>query len=224
MKSKRNSVPAMRLLYGMIAGLLLGISALAIYIIQDHFREPEPVDTGHFNVEGEAQFDGVIRIEPPIVVPNFALTNQDGYQTSLRDLNGRHALLTFGFTNCPDICPLTLSDFQQISELLGDQADQVEFVFISVDGSRDSPAVLREYLRFRELAGITALTGSEEKLREIGAPFGLSFEISGDTSTGAYSVNHTVGSFLIDSKGRWIMRFQFGVPADQIAAELVKLL
>ena len=224
MKSKRNSGSILRLLYGMIAGLLIGISALAIYLVHEQLRRPEVIDTGHFSVEGEAEFDGAIQIEPPIDVSDFTLTDQDGEQFKVSDLRGQHVLLTFGFTNCPDMCPLTLSDFQQVKDLLGDRAERVAFVFISVDGRRDSPSVLRSYFDFRELDGIIALTGDEDYVREIGAPFGLSFEASGDVSAGAYSVNHTAGSFLLDGRGRWIMRFQFGLPPDRTAAELHKLL
>lgn len=224
MKSKRRSASIQRLLYGMIAGLLLGISALVIYLVQDHLREPRPGLTDPFSVEGAAEFDGALRIEPPIDVPDFTLIDQNGQPFTTSALRGRHALLTFGFTNCPDICPLTLSDLQQVKELLGDRAAGLAVVFISVDGRRDSPSVLRSYFAFRKLDDIIALTGGEDKVRAIGAPLGLSFEVAGDRSTGAYSVNHSAGSFLLDSRGRWIMRFQFGLPPERIAAELQKLL
>ena len=224
MKSKRNSTAYLRLLYGAITGLLIGISALAIYLVQDRLRAPKADDIADFSVEGEVRFDGAIRIEPPIVVPDFTLIKQDGRKTSLRDLRGQFVLLTFGFTNCPDICPLTLSDLQRIKELLGKSAERLAFVFISVDGSRDTPAALHDYFAFRELDGIIGLTGAEDYVRELGAPFGLSFEVSGEAAAAAYSVNHTAGSFLLDPRGRWIMRFQFGLPPDRVATELSELL
>ena len=208
----------------MIAGLLIGIAALTIYLVHIQLREPEAVDSGRFNVEGAADYDGVIRIEPPIDLPNITLSNQDGEPFNISDLRGRYILLTFGFTNCPDICPLTLSDLQQVRILLGDRADEVAFVFISVDGRRDTPAVLRRYFTFRGLDGIMALTGSEDTVRVFGAPLGLSFEVSSEVSAGAYTVNHSAGSFLLDARGRWIMRYQFGLPPDRIAAELRTLL
>ena len=224
MKSKRKPAFFVHLLYGMIAGLLIGISAITVFLVQDRLRQPATIDTGHFKVESEAGFDGVIRIQPPINVADFTLINQDGNATSLRDLRGRYVLLTFGFTNCPDICPLTLSDFQRVNNMLDDHSEQMAFVFISVDGQRDTPAALRSYLSFRGMESIIGLTGDEKDVREIGAPFGLSFEVIGDASTGAYSVNHTAGSFLLDPQGRWIMRYQFGVPPDKIAAQLNELL
>lgn len=220
MKHKRKRAQVVYILYSSIAGLLIGISALSVYLIQERMRATEAADADHFQVEGEAEFDGVIRIEPPIELPDFTLTSQDGDPTGLRDLRGRFVLLTFGFTNCPDICPLTLSDFQLVKGLLGDHSFEVAFVFISVDRSRDKPKVLRNFLAYRKLDDIIGLTGAETDVHAAGEPLGLSFERSGQASAGSYTVNHTAGSFLLDRRGRWIMRFQFGVPPETIAAEL----
>lgn len=224
MNSKRNRATIHRLLYSVIAGLLIGISALALYLVHDQMRQTEAIQSQAFAIEGEADFDGTIRIKPSIAFPEFTLTDQHGEPFNSSDLRNRYALLTFGFTNCPDICPLTLNDFQQIRALLGAAAEQMAFVFVSVDGSRDTPAVLRRYLQFRELDGIIALTGGEADVREFGAPFGLAFEVSGKLADGSYAVNHSAGSYLLDDRGRWIMRFHFGVPAERIAAELRELL
>ena len=224
MNSKRIRATIHRLLYSVIAGLLIGITALALYLVHDRLRQSEAIQSEAFAVDGKADFDGAIAIEPPIAVPDFTLTDQQGEPFNSSELRNRHALLTFGFTNCPDICPLTLNDFQQIKALLGAAAEQMAFVFVSVDGSRDTPAVLRRYLQFRELDGIIALTGGEADVREIGASFGLAFEVSGKLADGSYAVNHSAGTYLLDDRGRWIMRFHFGVPAERIAAELRKLL
>ena len=134
MKSKREPGRVALLLYSMIAGLIIGISALAIFLIQDRLRGPESSAADHFSVEGEAEFDGAIPIQPPIELPDFTLSNQHGESTSMPDLIGRYTLLTFGFTNCPDICPLTLNDFERVSDILGGQSKAVAFVFVSVDG------------------------------------------------------------------------------------------
>ena len=219
-KSKRQTHLATRLLYSVVAGLLLGIAALAIYLYQDSLRQPQPVNTGHFEVLSEATFDGVIEIDPPLAMPDFSLTNQYSERVSLIDLRGRYVLLTFGFTHCPDICPLTLNDYQRIGDMLGGSAGQVHFVFVSVDGKRDTPEALQSYLSFRKLERIIGLTGDEDAVRALGEPYGLSFAISDQASGGSYAVNHTAGSFLLDPLGRWVKRFHFGVPPSAIAAEL----
>jgi protein SCO1/2 len=207
----------------LLAGLLLGIAALALFLLYDGMREREAVSTGPFDVAGSAAVDGVLSIDPPLDMPAFELFDSGGNSVRLSDFRGRHALLTFGFTHCPDICPLTLNDFERTRGLLGDLADSVAFVFISVDGKRDTPAALREYFEFRNLDTIVALTGDEATVLALGEPFGLSFEISNENESGSYLINHTTGSFLLDQAGRWIRRYQFGVPPETIAADLAAL-
>ncbi len=224
LKTKRVSILFGRLLYGLLAGLLLGIAALAIFLIYDRRREPKPVNTGPFAVEGAAAFDGILAIDPPVDLPPFVLTDSKGRSVRLADLRGGHTLLTFGFTHCPDICPLTLNDFARIRRLLGDLTEHITFVFVSVDGKRDTPEALRQYFEFRQLHDISALTGDEASVRALGQPFGLAFEISDEGRSGGYLINHTTGAFLLDPAGRWIKRYQFGVPPDTIAAELRTLL
>lgn len=224
LQTKRASFLFCRLLYGTLAGLLLGIAALALFLIQDRLRESEAVSAGPFQVAGSAAFDGVLAIDPPVDTPEFKLTDSMGNTVRRSDLHGRHTLLTFGFTHCPDICPLTLNDFERSRQLLGDLAEKIAFVFISVDGQRDTPATLRQYFEFRQLDRIAALTGDEASVRAIGAPFGLSFEISDDNRAGVYMINHTSGAFLLDQSGRWIRRYQFGVPPETVVADLRSLL
>lgn len=224
MKTKRDSHLFGRLLYSLLAGLLLGIAALAIFLIHDRMREKESVSTGPFRVDGSSAVDGVLAIDPPVDIPAFELTESNGNSVRLTDFRGRHTLLTFGFTHCPDICPLTLNDFARIRRLLGDSAVKITFVFISVDGKRDTPAALRQYFEFRQLNDIRALTGDEASVLALGEPFGLSFEINDEGRADSYLINHTTGSFLLDQAGRWIKRYQFGVPPDTIAADLRTLL
>lgn len=224
LKTKRNSYLFGRLLYGLLAGLLLGIAALAIFLIHDRIRVRESVSTGPFKLEGAAAVDGVLAIDPPVDIPEFELIDSNGNSVRLADFRGRHLLATFGFTHCPDVCPLTLNDFERIQRLLGNRASRIAFVFISVDGERDTPAALRQYFGFRQYEHIQALTGNEASVRALGEPFGLSFEISDENETNGYMINHTTGSFLLDRSGRWIKRYQFGVPPDTIVADLRTLL
>ncbi len=211
-------------LYSLIAGMLIGISALAVFLLYDRRRESEAYETNHFQVDDSLKYDGVIAINPPVDLPGFILTSSEGEPLSSSDFQGRFVLLTFGFTHCPDICPLTLSDFQQIQNLLGSEAAKIKFVFVSVDGKRDSPEALSEYFAFRRLVDIIALTGDEELIREMGAPLGLSFEVGEEDTRGGYMVNHSAGSFLLDPEGRWTIRYQFGVPPGRIASDLQALL
>ncbi|MCY3781071.1 MAG: SCO family protein [Chloroflexi bacterium] len=211
------------ILYGLIAGLIIGISALAVFLLIDRFSSRGKSENAQIQ-DITADFDGTIAIDPPIAVPDIKLANSDNELAGLSDWRGQFVLLTFGFTHCPDVCPLTLSEFQRIQSQLGRLADEVQFVFVSVDGARDSPAVLREYFSFRGYDEIIALTGSEEVIRALGAPLGLAFEVGEELTRGGYLVNHTAGSFLLDRNGSWITRYQFGVPPATIVADLRRLL
>lgn len=213
-----------QLLYAFIAGLLIGISALVLVLVFGLTPPAQQPSTSPFTVSDLAEYDGVTRIDPPQAIPLSPLLNLQGNVTDLSDFSGKYALLTFGFTHCPDICPLTLNDYRQTQRLLGESAERVHFVFVSVDGRRDTPTALRDYLEFRELDGITGLTGTDDQVRAFGAPFGLSFEIGQEQPSGNYLVSHTAGSFLLDAAGRWIIRFQFAVPPARIAAELRSLI
>ena len=211
-------------LYSLVAGMLMGIAALGAFLFYDPVLQPRALQASQAGSSASQEFDGIVRITPPTAINGFALTNASGSSTSLGDLRGRYTLLTFGFTHCPDICPLTLSDFERIRNQLGGAEAELHFVFISVDGKRDTPAALSQYFAFRKLDFIIALTGPEADVRAFGAPFGLAFALSEETVPGGYNVNHTTGAFLLDREGRWIRRYHFGASAASIAADLRQLL
>ena len=91
------------------------------------------------------------RVDPPHLLQDFTLTSQTGDPIRLSDLRGRAAVLFFGYTHCPEECPTTMANFKRVKQMLGDQADQTAFVFISVDGTRDTPAQLTSFLNQFEL-------------------------------------------------------------------------
>ncbi len=221
-KVKSGAAAANALLYGAVAGLAIGIVALTLYLLHDQLREPsEELGSSIISAPGE-QHDGMIAIDPPLALPDFTLTNQYDVAISLSDLRGHFILLAFGFLHCPDICPLTLHEMQRVRDMLGEAADSARFVFISVDGARDTPEALRHYFEFREMDGMIGLTGAEAVVREAGDRLGLSFAFSDEEAPGGYLVNHTAGAFLLDERGQWIRRYHFGVPARAIADDLLR--
>jgi len=221
-KPKRKNDPTTRLLYGIIGALLVGIVAVSLFILFTQLTRTEtPTNIQTFSiVEADGEFDGTTTISPPRDMPDFTLTNQDGDLTSLSDLRGKYVLITFGYTHCPDVCPLTLNEFRRIRESLGDMEDDVVFVFVSVDPQRDTPKSIREYFETRKLDGFVGLVGDEADLKKLGVDYGLFFEKSEGTSSGGYLVDHTAGSYLLNPDGQWIMRYQFGVMPSLIVEDL----
>jgi protein SCO1/2 len=96
----------------------------------------------------------------------FALVDHDGRPRRDTDFRGRHLLVYFGYTSCPDLCPLGLDTIAQALDLLGPRADAVQPVFVTVDPARDTPEVLREYVASFD-ARLLGLTGSEADIRAV---------------------------------------------------------
>ncbi|MCY4072513.1 MAG: SCO family protein [Chloroflexi bacterium] len=213
-----------RIQLGLISALLVGIAALAMAIAYGRMYPGANPQTDSFEGGAAPEFDGSIIIDPPLAMPDFTLRDQSNKSVSLVDLRDNFVLITFGYTNCPDVCPLTLNEFRSIRESLGSSSEEVAFLFISVDGERDTPEALRSYFALRELDGIIGLSGEEEAVRALGLDYGLSFEMTKPDKRGGYLVNHTAGSFLLDRNGRWIRRYQFGLPPGRIVADLEELL
>ena len=158
-------------------------------------------------------------LDPPKEVGDFTLTNQDGQPFRLSDLRGRVALLFFGYTNCPDICPTTLSEFKRVKALLGDDAERVVFVFVSVDGARDTPERLAAYVRAFDPQFI-GLTGDDAALRPIARDFGVFYQRVNYESDTNYLVDHTASTFVVDQQGRLRLVFPYGTDPAAIVARL----
>ncbi len=159
-------------------------------------------------------------INPPTELQDFTLPNQDGEPTSLSDFQGKPTLLYFGYTFCPDICPTSLADLVRVRQLLGDQANEVNVVMISVDGERDDPARLKRYLASFDDSFI-GLTGDDQTLSRIGADYGLFVQKREVPGTSAeYLIDHTASIYLIDETGHLVRMYAYGTPPQVMSQEL----
>jgi protein SCO1/2 len=161
-------------------------------------------------VSGEAEIGGP-----------FTLTDQNGMRVSDTDFRGRHMLVFFGFTYCPDICPTTLSILSAALEEIGPLSDQVVPILISVDPARDTPEVMKPYLSAfgEEFVG---LTGTKEEIDDVVAAYRAYYQMDGEGED--YMVNHSTVVYLMDENGVFLSHYALDMGPDAIAADLTRRL
>lgn len=160
-------------------------------------------------------------IDPPIPLPDFTLINQHGDPVTAEDLTGKPAILYFGYTYCPDVCPLTLAELSQVATRLGDDAQRVNFVFVSVDIRRDTVQRLSEYLPAFNSDFIGLTTTDEANLQALTQPIGIYYELAPEADSQAeYLVAHTAATFMLDANGQIVEKFDYQTPPEVIAQAL----
>jgi protein SCO1/2 len=153
---------------------------------------------------------------------DFTLTNQDNQTFRLQDVRGRPVMLFFGYTSCPDMCPMTMSRIAGALSRVGRPASEVVTLFVSVDPKRDTPAVLKEYVRSFGTP-LIGLTGTDEEVARVAAAYHASYQTV-PTGTRNYLVNHTSAIFLIDRQGRLREYFKYDEKPETLAAALKTVL
>lgn len=148
----------------------------------------------------------------PADVQSIELLSSDAQPTSLNDLTGQHALVTFGYTRCADICPTTLADFRLVKHTLAEEGyPAMNFVFISVDGERDTPDELRRYISAFDESFIGLTTTDDSKLRPIADAFDVYYSRRDvENSAIGYVCDHTATIFLLNPDGDVIAQYPFG--------------
>jgi protein SCO1/2 len=202
------------LLLALVAVTLGGVAAFGLF----ESRNDPPAAISSLPLGGPSPSKQGSLVEPPTTLSDFTLTSQSGAPVSLSDLRGRVVLLFFGYTNCPDVCPLTLGVFKDTKRLLGPDADRAAFVFVSVDGDRDNADRLRTYVGAFDPTFI-GLQGDAATLDRIGPEYDLVYQIQ-KTGADGYAVSHTASAFLIDPDGRLRVVFPYGAPADALATDV----
>ncbi len=168
-------------------------------------------------------YHGVVLPEPVRVRP-FALTDQHGERFRVpQDLDGSVALLYFGYTHCPDICPGTLATIAVALRGLAPEVRRaVDVVFVTVDPARDTAPVLRDYVElFSE--DFVALTGTEEEIVRALARFGFGPPQIADLGGGEYAVGHPAGVLAITPDGFARLEYPFGTTAQAYQEDLTRL-
>ena len=159
--------------------------------------------------------------DPALPAPEIELTLGDGSTFKLSEKRGDVVLLFFGYTSCPDVCPTTLAELRKIKSELGDDADRVQVVYVTVDPDRDTPEKVQQYVSLFNPSFI-GLSGSLEELEPVWQDYGVYRQIEGiaDSENG-YLVTHSARVYLIDKEGNLRLSYSFGTPTDDILHDVM---
>jgi len=166
----------------------------------------------------EYTFQGSL-IEPAVPAPQFELTDMNGNLFQLSQLEDQVVVMFFGYTSCPDVCPVTLTEFLQIRSKLGPAAEQVSFVFVTVDPERDTPERMRKYLTNFD-PEIIGLTGERSDLEPVWADYGVYQARAEGSSDGNYLVDHSSRVYVIDRAGNLRLTYLFGTESELITEDI----
>lgn len=152
----------------------------------------------------------------------LGMKDVDGRLRNLSEFKGKVVVVFFGFTQCPDVCPTTMAELAELRRRLGSHGDKVQGVFVSVDPERDTPEVLKAYLQAMD-PSFVGLTGSHEDVQAVTREFKVFYQ-KVQTPSGGYTIDHTAGSYIFDQQGQVRLFARYGMPLDQLTADVRQLL
>lgn len=154
---------------------------------------------------------------------DFRLTDFNGKPRSLADFRGKVVVVFFGYTQCPDVCPTTLSDMAEVKKRLESDGDQLQVIFVTLDPDRDTPQVLSQYVPAFD-PSFLGLYGTRDETAAVAKDFKVFYQrVPGKTET-SYTVDHTAGSYVFDRDGRLRLFLRHAGAVDPIVEDLRKLL
>lgn len=153
-------------------------------------------------------------------------TNWDNTPFRLSEQRGKVALIFFGYTFCPDVCPTTLAEMRVLTQGLGDRAQDVAVVFVSVDPERDTPEQLAQYVPAfsSQFYGIYIPPDALEPVKKAYGVIAEKSYYDKEDSAAGYSVDHTARVFVVDKAGNLRLSFSYGTPADDMRSDVEHLL
>ena len=154
---------------------------------------------------------------------DVALKDADGQPRTLRDFKGKVVVLFFGFAQCPDVCPTTMSEMAQVKQQLGKDADKLQVLFVTVDPERDTPAVMKAYMGAFD-PSFVALIPTPDQLAAMAKDYKAYYKkVEGKTPT-SYSMDHSAASYIYDMQGRLRLYARYGAGVAPMVADVQALI
>ncbi|NDZ14949.1 SCO family protein [Variovorax sp. WS11] len=153
----------------------------------------------------------------------FTLADADGRQRTLADFKGKVVVMFFGYAQCPDVCPTTMTEMAQVKQQLGSDGDKLQVLFVTVDPERDTPTVMKAYMGAFDPAFV-ALIPTPEQLPALAKDYKAYYKkVEGKTPT-SYSMDHSAASFVYDTEGRLRLYARYGAGVPAMVSDLRALL
>jgi protein SCO1 len=156
----------------------------------------------------------------------LTLPDTTGKPRSLAEFKGKVLVVFFGFSHCPDVCPITMAELAQVKKELGPQGERVQGIFITLDPERDNPQALQDYVTGFD-ASFIALRGTPEQTTAAAKSFKVFFAKVPGKTTDSYTLDHTAGSYVFDTHGRIRLFTRFdtqGNGVGRLKGDIAKLL
>ena len=153
----------------------------------------------------------------------FSLPDQLGQTRTLADFKGKVVLVFFGFTQCPDFCPTTLSEMAQIKKDLGPLGDKMQAIFISLDPERDTPELLKAYMVNFD-PSFVALVPTLDALPALAKDFKIYYKKVEGAKPANYTLDHSAGTYIYDTEGRLRLYARYGMGVPALTADIQQLL
>ena len=153
----------------------------------------------------------------------FTLTDHNGKPRTLADFKGKVVVVFFGYTQCPDVCPTTLSELASIKKALGSEAERLQVIFITLDPQRDTPELMAGFVPAFD-SSFLGLWGEQAVIDKVAKDFKVFAQKVPSKDSKSYTIDHTAGSYVFDDQGRIRLFVRHGQGGDGLQKDLQRLL
>ncbi len=154
---------------------------------------------------------------------DFSLKDADGKVRTLADFKGKVIVLFFGYAQCPDVCPTTMTEMAQVKQQLGADGDKLQVLFITVDPARDTSEVMKAYMGAFDPAFV-ALIPTPEQLAATAKDYKAYYKKNEGSTPTSYSMDHSAASYVYDTQGRLRLYVRYGAGVAPMVADIKTLL
>jgi protein SCO1 len=160
----------------------------------------------------------------PAFGKDFSLLDSAGNTKTLSDYKGKAVVVFFGFTQCPDVCPTTLTEMDEAIQLLGPKGDQVQVIFVTVDPERDTANVLAQYVPAFNPRFVGLRPADEAALEKVTKDFKIYYKKVPGSTPNSYTMDHTAGSYVFDPSGQLRLYIKHAQGPEALAHDLKNIL